>query len=117
MKHIPRKYVPDRGDVVWLHFTPQIGHEQTGHRPAIVLSPASYNKKSGLALMCPITSKIKGYPFETELNIVSSSPVIGVILADQVKSLDWQARQATFIAKVPAATVEDVVAKLLALIS
>lgn len=76
-------YVPDRGDVVWLDFTPQAGHEQGGRRPAVVLSPVAYNKKVGLALLCPITSQVKGYPFE--VLIPSGSPVTGVILADQVK--------------------------------
>ena len=81
-----RRYVPDRGDVVWLHFTPQAGHEQAGHRPALVLSPASYNRRSGLMLCCPITSRVKGYPFEVALG--GGQELAGVILADQVKSLD-----------------------------
>jgi len=85
-----KRYVPERGDVVWLNFTPQAGHEQAGHRPALVLSPASYNRKTGLMLCCPITSQVKGYPFE----VVVEGNVSGVILADQVKSLDWRARQA-----------------------
>lgn len=86
------RYVPDRGDVVWLHFTPQAGHEQAGHRPALVLSPASYNGKTGLMLCCPITSREKGYPFEVKLD--PRAGVSGVALADQIKSLDWRARQA-----------------------
>ena len=84
-------YVPDAGDVVWLEFDPQSGHEQAGHRPALVLSPALYNRKAGLLICCPLSTRVKGYPFEvpTELN---GQP--GVILADQVKSLDWKARRA-----------------------
>lgn len=86
------RYVPDRGDVVWLNFTPQAGHEQAGHRPALVLSPAAYNGKTGLMLCCPITSREKGYPFEVKLD--DRAGVEGVVLADQVRSLDWRARQA-----------------------
>jgi mRNA interferase MazF len=85
-------YVPDRGDVVWITFNPQAGHEQAGRRPAVVLSPKAYNGKVGLALLCPITSQIKGYPFEVA--IPDGLPVNGVILSDQVKSLDWKARNA-----------------------
>lgn len=103
-------YVPDRGDLVWLQFNPQAGHEQAGKRPALVVSPASYNGKVGLSLLCPVTSKQKGYPFEVV--IPQDLPIEGVILADQVKSLDWQSRQAVFICKVPQITLSDVVAKL-----
>jgi len=85
-------YIPDRGDIVWITFNPQAGHEQAGRRPALVLSPKAYNGKVGLALLCPITSQIKGYPFE--VLIPDGLPVNGVILADQVKSLDWKARNA-----------------------
>ena len=88
-----KRYVPDRGDVVWLNFTPQAGHEQAGHRPALVVSPASYNGKTGLMLCCPITSRVKGYPFEVPLD--SGAGVEGVVLSDQIKSLDWRARKAT----------------------
>jgi len=85
-------YVPDRGDIVWLQFNPQSGHEQAGHRPALVLSPASYNRASGLMLCCPMTSQKKGYPFEV---VISDDPhQTSVVLADQVKSLDWKTRQA-----------------------
>jgi len=84
-------YVPERGDLVWLTFNPQAGHKQAGRRPAVVLSPKAYNGKVGLALFCPITSQVKGYPFEVRLP--EGLPVSGSILADQVKSLDWQARQ------------------------
>ena len=85
-------YIPDRGDIVWVNFTPQAGHEQAGHRPALVLSAASYNGKTSLMLCCPITSQIKGYPFEVVLT--DDLPVRGAILADQVRSLDWKARKA-----------------------
>ena len=87
-----KAYVPDRGDIVWLNFTPLAGHEQAGHRPALVLSPASYNGKTSLMLCCPITSQIKRYPFEVEIS--DGLAVRRVVLADQVRSLDWKARQA-----------------------
>ncbi|TDF99451.1 endoribonuclease MazF [Paenibacillus piri] len=108
-------YIPDRGDLVWLQFTPQWGHEQAGKRPALVLSPASYNGKVGLSLFCPVTSKIKGYPFE--VIIPQDLPIEGAILSDQVKSLDWQTRQATFICKVPLGTLSEVASKAEILIS
>ena len=85
-------YVPERGEVVWLNFNPQAGHEQAGHRPALVLSPASYNLKTGLMLCCPITSQVKGYPFEVP--VTGDAGIAGAILADQVKSLDWRGPQA-----------------------
>ena len=85
-----KRYVPDRGDVVWLNFTPHADHEQAGHRPALVLSPATYNGKTELMLCCPITSQVKGYPFEIPLN--PDTGARGVVLSDQVKSLDWKAR-------------------------
>jgi mRNA interferase MazF len=103
-------YCPRRGDVVWLSFDPQAGHEQAGHRPALVVSPESYNRKVGLALFCPITSQKKGYPFEVD--IPSSLAVSGAILADQVKSLDWRARATRFGCELPVETLLDVVAKL-----
>ncbi len=105
-------YVPDAGDIVWLHFDPQAGHEQAGHRPALVLSPAAYNGKSGLMVCCPLTTRIKGYPFEVAIAGKPDS----VVLADQVKSLDWKARRATRKARVSAAELEEVRAKLRALI-
>ena len=83
--------VPDVGDIVWLHFDPQAGHEQTGRRPALVLTPARYNAARGMMICCPMTSKIKGYPFEV---VVSRKPP-SAVLADQVKALDWKARRAT----------------------
>ena len=99
-------YVPDRGDAVWLNFNPQTGHEQAGKRPALVLSPAAYNRKVGLAVFCPITSHVKGYPFEVALP--TDGAITGVILADHVKNLDWKARRAVFAAKAPAEVVTDV---------
>ncbi|MFM1655846.1 endoribonuclease MazF [Brevibacillus sp. B_LB10_24] len=107
---VDSQYVPDRGDLVWLQFNPQAGHEQAGKRPALVISPAAYNGKVGLSLLCPVTSKIKGYPFE--VIIPQDLPIEGVILSDQVKSLDWQSRQATFICKVPDETLAEVVSKM-----
>lgn len=86
-----RPYVPDRGDIVWLQFNPQAGHEQAGHRPALVLSPASYNRRSGLMLCCPMTSQRKGYPFEVVIEVDTDRE--SVVLADQVKSLDWKVRK------------------------
>lgn len=107
-------YIPDRGDAIWLNFTPQAGHEQAGHRPALVLSPISYNRKAGLALLCPITSQVKGYPFEVQLT--GTAEVHGVILADQVKSLDWRERDAEFIEEVPEAVIQETIAKVQALL-
>ncbi|MBI3973734.1 MAG: endoribonuclease MazF [Chloroflexi bacterium] len=107
--------VPDRGDVVWISLNPQAGHEQAGRRPAVVLSPSAYNGKVGLALLCPITSQVKGYPFEVP--IPSGLQVNGVILADQVKSLDWRARRAERVCTLPASTVAEVLRKLGALLA
>ena len=107
-------YVPERGDAVWLSFHPQAGHEQAGRRPAVVLSPAAYNGKVGLALLCPVTNQVKGYPFEVV--IPDGQAVTGAILSDQVKSLDWRAREAEFIAALPGDTVAEVLAKLGALL-
>ena len=103
-------YTPNRGDVVWLTFDPQKGHEQSGRHPALVLSPKTYNLRVGLAICCPITSQIKGYPFE--VNIPEGTPLEGVILSDQIKSLDWKARQADKIASLEESTVQDVLQKL-----
>ena len=111
---MPARYVPDRGDVVWLEFDPQAGHEQAGHRPAVVLSPRAYNQKSGLALFCPITSRIKGYPFEVVLP--PDLPVQRAVLCDQVKNLDWSARRSRLAVKLPADILEDVLAKVRALL-
>jgi mRNA interferase MazF len=107
-------YVPDRGDIVWLQFNPQSGHEQAGERPALTLSPKAYNQKVGLAIFCPITNHVKGYPFEVK---VGSSKISGVILADQVKSLDWKKRDAKFIVKAPLIVINEVIELLRTLIS
>jgi mRNA interferase MazF len=105
-----RRYVPARGDAVWITFNPQAGREQAGRRPALVLSPSSYNGKVGLAILCPITSQVKGYPFE--VTIPSGSKLGGVVLADQVKSLDWRIRRTEFICKLPRDTTNEVLDKL-----
>ena len=110
-----QRYIPERGDIVWVEFNPQTGYEQAGHRPALVVSPKAYNEKVGLALFCPITSNIKGYPFEVVLPEKHS--VSGAILSDQIKSLDWQARKAKRIAGAPRDVIEEVLAKILALLS
>jgi len=104
------QYVPERGDLVWLQFNPQSGHEQAGKRPALVISPSSYNGKVGLSLLCPVTSKMKGYPFE--VIIPNDLPIEGSILSDQIKSLDWQSRKASFICKVPNETLAEVISKI-----
>ena len=101
-----KNYIPERGDIVWLDFTPQSGHEQQGKRPAIVLSPQVYNKKTGLALFCPITTQQKGYPFEV---IIESGIIRGVALSDQIKSLDWQQRGADFIVKSTEAAINEII--------
>ena len=110
----PMAYIPDSGDIVWIMFNPQAGHEQAGHRPALVLSPKAYNGKVGLAILCPITSQVKGYPFEVK--IPEGLEVAGAVLSDQVKSLDWKARQAKFSCKLPPAIYNEVVQKLSTLI-
>jgi len=107
-------YIPDSGDIVWLTFNPQAGHEQSGRRPALVLSPAAYNEKVGLALFCPVTNQIKGYPFE--VLIPESSKVKGVILSDQVKSLNWKIRKAEFAGKVSQTELKEVASKIKALL-
>lgn len=106
-----KSYIPVRGDVIWLDFNPQAGHEQAGHRHALVISPKIYNEKSGLLLACPLTSKIKGYPFGVELKDGG-----GCILVDQIKSLDWKTRHAKFKNKVPRKVMEEVVGKIAVLI-
>lgn len=110
-----QKYIPERGDLVWLQFKPHSGHEQSGHRPALVLSPASYNKQVGLALFYPITSVVKGYPFEVLLP--DGVGVDGAILSDQIKSLDWRVRKAKRIGRLPDDILEETVGKILALVS
>jgi mRNA interferase MazF len=109
-----RRYIPGRGDVIWVTFNPQAGHEQAGRRPALVLSPSSYNGKVGLAILCPVTSQVKGYPFEVMIPL--GSKLGGVVLADQVKSLDWRARKADFICKLPRETTSEVLDKLATLL-
>ena len=99
-------FVPNRGDVVWLDFSPQAGHEQAGRRPALVLSQMPYNGKIGLAVVCPITSRVKGYPFEVP--IPPGYAVSGVVLSDQVRSVDWQARNAQWLCSLPSLTVTEV---------
>lgn len=103
-------YVPERGHLVWLSFNPQKGHEQAGHRPAVVISPKNYNQKVGFGLFCPITSRVKGYPFE--IIIPEGLQISGAILTDQVKSLDWKARNAQYIDKLPDNLLQEVQHKI-----
>ncbi len=112
---VKKGYVPQRGDVVWITLNPQSGHEQAGRRPAMVLSPAIYNEKVELAILCPVTNQIKGYPFEVLMP--DGLPVSGVILADQVKSLDWRIRDAEWICTLPPRVVVEVLQKLGTLLS
>ena len=107
-------YVPDSGDIVWLNFMPQAGHEQRGKRPALVISPKIYNEKTSLFICVPITSKVKGYPFEVALP--QGLEVKGVILSDQIKSLDYKVREATFICKLPQHTLQEVKKRIALLI-
>lgn len=97
-------YIPERGDIIWLEFDPQKGHEQKGRRPGIVLSKKEYNQKSNLAIICPITSKIKGYPFEIRINSI----IQGVVLSDQIRSIDWKSRNAAFIEKIPEEILKEI---------
>lgn len=106
----PTIFIPDRGHIVWLQFNPQAGHEQAGHRPALIVSPKLYNEKVGLALACPITSQVKGYPFEVVLP--AGLPISGVILSDQIKNLDWRVRQAQYVCQAPLETIQEVLLKL-----
>lgn len=110
-----RKYVPDRGEAVWLTFDPQAGHEQSGRRPAVVLSPRAYNGATGLAILCPVTSQIKGYPFEVVLP--QDLPVAGAVLSDQVRSLDWRVRKASRICRLPDDSTAEVFGKLKSLLA
>ena len=107
-----RQYVPDAGDIVWLNFTPHAGREQAGHRPALVLSPIAYNSKTSLMLCCPMTTQMKGYPFEVPIE----AAVPSVVLSDQIKSVDWRVRKAKRKGKVTADELADVRAKIRALI-
>jgi mRNA interferase MazF len=106
-------YIPNRGDIVWLNFSPHKGHEQKGKRPAIVISPKAYNQKTSLALCCPITSNVKDYPFEVDLK---GKKVSGVILADHLKNLDWKARKIKFIEKAKTPVVNECIEKISVLI-
>lgn len=106
-------YVPDEGDIIWLNFTPQSGHEQAGRRPAVVLSPAAYNQRAGLLICVPITNQVKGYPFEV---VLSGSGATGAALADQVKNLDWKTRQAERKGQATSAEISDIKAKIKALL-
>lgn len=103
---VGRHYVPDTGDVVWMTFDPRAGHEQSGRRPAIVISPRDYNRKVQLALVCPITSQVKGYPFEVAIS--AGGVIVGAVLADHVKSLAWKARKVAFECKAPSGVVAEV---------
>lgn len=103
-------WIPERGDVVWITMDPSAGHEQSGRRPALILSPEAYNGKVGLAIMCPITSQVKGYPFEVP--VPECLPVEGVVLADQAKSLDWRARGAELLCTVPRESTSAVLQRL-----
>jgi mRNA interferase MazF len=107
-------YAPERGDLVWLAFDPQAGREMRGRRPALTLSPRAYNALVGLAIFCPITSQVKGYPYEVALP--ARGKVVGVVLADQVRSLDWRARDVQFAARAPDQVIEEVLDKLRTLV-
>ncbi len=104
------EYVPERGDVVWADFNPQLGHEQAGRRPALILSPAFYNRRTGLALLCPITNQIKGFRFE--VIIPTGQEVTGAVLSDAVKNFDWRARRCTYLTTLPPVITEEVLEKL-----
>ena len=107
--------IPERGDIIWISMNPSAGHEQAGRRPALVVSPAAYNGKVGLAILCPVTSQVKGYPFEVP--VPDGLPVEGVVLSDQAKSLDWRARDAEFVCHVPSECTEAVLQRLGRLVS
>jgi len=106
---VRKKYVPERGDIVWMNFDPQAGREQRGKRPALVISPKGYNEKVGLGLFCPITSKIKNYPFEVE---IEGGKINGAVLSDQIKSFDWRTRNIEFIAKADPDSISEVINKI-----
>ena len=111
----PTLYIPDRGDIIWLNFDPKSGHEQSGRRPALVISPKNYNEKTSLSICCPITSQIKGYPFE--VIIPDKLKISGVILSDQIKNLDWKTRKAEYICKLPDLVFKDILNKINVLIN
>jgi len=106
---VKKNYSPERGDIVWLNFDPQSGHEQKGKRPAVVISPKEYNEKVGLGLFCPVTSKVKNYPFEVK---ITNEKIDGVILTDQIKSLDWKTRDIEFITKIPPEKIDEIIGKI-----
>ncbi|MDP2791693.1 MAG: endoribonuclease MazF [Rectinemataceae bacterium] len=110
---VKNNYIPERGDIVWLDFNPQVGHEQRGRRPALTLSYKAYNEKIGLAVFCPITSKVKGYPFEVEIDL---KEIKGSVLSDQVKSLDWRERNIEFIEKIGENKMDEVIEKIIVII-
>lgn len=109
-----RSYAPERGDFVYVDFNPQAGREQSGRRPALVLSPGGYNSRTGLAVMCPLTPRAKGYPFE--VGIPPGGKISGVVLSDLLKNLDWRVRKADFVEKAPGTVLDEVMAKLNALL-
>ena len=111
---VRKNYVPERGDIVWLNFSPQSGHEQKGKRPAIVISPKEYNEKTGLGLFCPITSAIKEYPFEVK---IANQKINGVVLSDQIKSLDWKTRKIKLIIEGTSNIVDEVIDKVSVLLN
>ena len=106
---VKKKYIPQRGDIVWLNFDPQSGHEQKGKRPAVVISPKEYNEKTGMGLFCPMTSKIKDYPFEVK---IENKKITGVVLSDQIKSLDWKTREIEFIIKETSEKINEIIDKI-----
>ena len=106
---VRKKYIPERDDIVWMNFDPQSGREQKGKRPAMVISPKQYNEKTGLGLFCPITSKIKGYPFEVR---ITNNKINGVVLSDQIKSLDWETRNTEFIVKAGPDSLSEIINKI-----
>jgi len=111
---VTSRYIPAQGDIVWLQFNPQAGHEEAGRRPALVVSPKEYNRKVGLALFCPVTSQVKGYPFEVLLP--SGLAASGAVLSDQVKSLDWRVRKAKRLCTAPKEVVEEALGKIMTLV-
>jgi len=108
-----KSYIPEKGDLVWLDFTPQSGHEQSGRRPAVVVSPQEYNRKTGLGIFCPLSSKEKGYPFEVK---IENKKISGVVLSDHLKSLDWLSRNAEFVSTVTEKELEEILDKIKVLI-
>ena len=109
-----KNYIPDNGDIIWVNFNPIKGHEQSGRRPAVVVSPEAYNKKSGLVLICPITSKIKGYPFEV---MIEYEKIQGAVLVDQIRSVDWKERKIAYVSKADKEIDKEIKGKLIGIIS